>query len=55
MSHMPVGMAAIFVGMFSLAVLYAAGCRGLSRLLERVRFGALIGCLRLALFWCLTM
>jgi hypothetical protein len=50
MSHMPVGMAAIFVGMFSLAVLYAAGYRGISRLLEGVRFGALIGVFAIGAF-----
>jgi hypothetical protein len=50
MSHMPVGMAAIFVGMFSLAVLYAVGYRGISRLLEGVRFGALIGVFAIGAF-----
>jgi hypothetical protein len=39
MSHMPVAMAAIFVRMFSLAGLYAAGCRGISRLLEGCGLG----------------
>ena len=50
MSHMPVGMAAMFVGIFSLAVLYAAGYRGASGLLEGARFGALIGVFAIGAF-----
>jgi hypothetical protein len=50
MSHMPAGMAAMFAGIFSLAVLYAAGYRGGSGLLEGARFGALIGVFAIGAF-----
>jgi hypothetical protein len=40
---MPVGMAAMFVGMVGLAVLYAMLYRGGSGVAEGARFGALIG------------
>jgi len=43
MSHMPVGMAAIFLSMLALAVLYALMYQGGSGLAEGARFGALIG------------
>ena len=43
MSVMPVGMAAMFVGMMVLAVLYAMLYKGGSGLSEGARFGALIG------------
>ena len=42
-SVMPVGMAAMFVGMVVLAVLYAMLYRGGSGVAEGARFGALIG------------
>jgi hypothetical protein len=42
-SVMPVGMAAMFVGMVVLAVLYAKLYRGGSGVAEGARFGALIG------------
>jgi hypothetical protein len=50
MSHMPVGMAAMFAGIFSLTVLYASGYRGVSGLLEGARFGALIGVFAIGAF-----
>lgn len=50
MSHMPAGMVAMFVGIFSLAVLYAASYRGGSGLLEGARFGALIGVFAIGAF-----
>jgi len=40
---MPVGMAATFLGIFVLAILYTMLCRGGSGVAEGVRFGALIG------------
>jgi len=40
---MPAGMAAMFLGMLALAVLYAMLCHGGSGLAEGARFGALIG------------
>ena len=43
MSHMPVGMAAMFLSMVVLAVLYAFAYQGGSGLAEGARFGALIG------------
>jgi hypothetical protein len=43
MSHLPVGMAAIFLSMVVLAVLYAMLNQGGSGLAEGARFGALIG------------
>jgi hypothetical protein len=43
MSHLPVGMAAIFLSMVVLAVLYAMLYQGGSGLAEGARFGALIG------------
>jgi hypothetical protein len=42
-SHMPAGMAAMFLSMVVLAVLYAMLYQGGSGLLEGARFGALIG------------
>jgi hypothetical protein len=42
-SVMPVGMAAMFVGIIVLAVLYAMVYQGGSGLIEGARFGALIG------------
>ena len=43
MSHMPVGMAWMFVSMLAMATIYATLCRGGSGLVEGLRFGALIG------------
>jgi hypothetical protein len=43
MSRMPLGMAAMFVGMIVLAVLYALLYQGGSGVAEGARFGALIG------------
>ena len=43
MSHMPVGMAAMFLSMLTLAVLYALVYQGGSGIVEGARFGALIG------------
>jgi hypothetical protein len=43
MSHMPVGMAAMFVAILMLAVIYAMLYRGGSGVFEGARFGALIG------------
>ena len=43
MSHMPVGMAAMFLSMVVLAVLYALAYQGGSGWVEGARFGALIG------------
>jgi hypothetical protein len=43
MSHMPVGMAAIFLSMVVLAVLYTMVYQGGSGLIEGARFGVLIG------------
>src|SRR5271169_5331359 len=42
-SVMPVGMAAMFVGMVVLAVIYSMLYQGGSGLVEGARFGALIG------------
>ena len=42
-SVMPIGMAAMFVAILALAMLYALLYRGDSGLLEGARFGALIG------------
>jgi hypothetical protein len=43
MSHMPVGMAAMFLSMLTLAVLYALVYQGGSGIVEGARYGALIG------------
>jgi hypothetical protein len=43
MSHMPLGMAAMFVGMLALAVIYAMLYQGGSGVAEGARFGALVG------------
>jgi|SRR5580692_3803152 hypothetical protein len=43
MSHMPVGMAAIFLSMVVLAVLYTMVYQGGAGLIEGARFGVLIG------------
>jgi hypothetical protein len=50
MSHMPVGMAAIFLSIVVLAVLYAMLYQGGSGLAEGARFGALIGLFVLGAF-----
>lgn len=50
MSHMPAGMAAMFVGILALAVLYASGYQGGSGLQEGARFGALIGVFEIGAF-----
>jgi len=42
-SVMPAGMAAMFVAMLVLSVIYAMLCRGGSGIIEGARFGALIG------------
>ena len=49
-SVMPVGMAAMFVGMVVLAVLYAMLYRGGSGVAEGARFGALIGVFAICAF-----
>jgi hypothetical protein len=49
-SVMPIGMAAMFLGMVVLAVLYALLYRGGSPLYEGARFGALIGIFALCAF-----
>jgi hypothetical protein len=49
-SVMPAGMAAMFVGMLALAVLYAMIYRGGSGLIEGARFGALIGVFAICAF-----
>lgn len=43
MSHMPIGMAAMFVGMLALAAIYAIAYQGGSGLAEGARFGAMVG------------
>jgi hypothetical protein len=43
MSHMPIGMAAMFVAILALAVIYAMLYQGGSGLVVGARFGALIG------------
>jgi hypothetical protein len=43
MSHMPLGMAAMFLSMLALAVLYSLLYSGSSGVFEGARFGALIG------------
>ncbi|MGA8273198.1 MAG: hypothetical protein WB919_16670 [Candidatus Sulfotelmatobacter sp.] len=43
MSHMPVGMPAMFIAMLALAVIYSLLYHGGSGLSEGARFGALIG------------
>jgi len=43
MSHMPLGMAAMFLGILALALLYAMLYRGGYGIAEGARFGALIG------------
>lgn len=50
MSHMPAGMAAMFLSIVVLAVLYAMLYRGGSGLVEGARFGALIGVFALGAF-----
>ena len=50
MSHMPAGMAAMFVGIVALAVLYASTYQGGSGLQEGARFGALIGVFAIGAF-----
>ena len=50
MSHMPAGMAAMFVGIVALTVLYASGYQGGSGLQEGARFGALIGVFAIGAF-----
>jgi hypothetical protein len=50
MSHMPVGMAAMFLSMVVLAVLYAMVYQGGSGAVEGARFGALIGVFSLCAF-----
>jgi len=49
-SHMPVGMAGMFISMVVLAVLYAMLYRGGSGLVQGVGFGALIGLFALGAF-----
>jgi hypothetical protein len=50
MSHMPIGMAAMFVGMLALAAMYAIAYQGGSGLAEGARFGALIGLFAIGAF-----
>jgi hypothetical protein len=50
MSHMPAGMAAMFVGILALAMLYASGYQGGSGLQDGARFGALIGVFAIGAF-----
>jgi hypothetical protein len=50
MSHMPIGMAAMFVGMLALAAIYAIAYQGGSGLAEGARFGALIGLFAIGAF-----
>ena len=50
MSHMPVGMAAMFLSMVVLAVIYAMLYQGFSGLAEGARFGALIGIFAICAF-----
>ena len=50
MKVMPVGMAAMFVGMVALAVLYAMVYRGGSGVVEGAHFGALIGIFAICAF-----
>jgi hypothetical protein len=50
MSHMPAGMAAMFLSVLVLAVLYAMLYRRGSGLVEGARFGALIGVFALGAF-----
>jgi hypothetical protein len=50
MSHMPVGMIAMFVAMLALAVIYAESYRGGSGLVEGASFGLLIAVFALCSF-----
>jgi hypothetical protein len=50
MSHMPIGMAAMFVGMLALAAIYAIAYQGGPGLVEGARFGALIGLFAIGTF-----
>jgi hypothetical protein len=50
MSHMPVGMAAMFLSMVVLAVIYAMLYQGVSGVAEGARFGALIGLFAICAF-----
>jgi hypothetical protein len=50
MSHMPIGMAAMFVGMLALAAIYAIAYQGGSGPAEGARFGALIGLFAIGAF-----
>jgi hypothetical protein len=50
MSVMPAGMAAMFVSIAVLAVIYAMGYRGGSGVVEGARFGALIGVFAMGAF-----
>jgi hypothetical protein len=45
MSHMPLGMAAMFLGMVALAVIYSMLYQGSTDIAERVRLGASFGAL----------
>jgi hypothetical protein len=48
------GMAAMFIAMIVLAVIYAIRYDGGSGLAEGRRFGALIGVFAICAFWCTT-
>jgi hypothetical protein len=50
LSHMPAGMAAMFLSMVVLAVIYALLYQGGSGLVEGARFGALIGVFAICAF-----
>lgn len=50
MKVMPIGMAAMFVGIVALSILYAMACKGGSGLLEGAHFGLLIAIFALCAF-----
>ena len=50
MSVMPAGMAAMFVSIAALAVIYAMGYQGGAGVMEGARFGALIGVFAMGAF-----
>jgi hypothetical protein len=50
MSHMPAGMAGMFLSIVAMAVLYALAYRGGSGVAEGARFGALIGVFAIGAF-----
>ncbi len=54
-SVMPAGMAAMFLSMLALAMIYALMYRDGAGAMEGARFGALIGIFWWALLWCTIM